>query len=105
LDLFDKTLEGLARVHRCFGDLLPDGNLERIQAVSIDGSTALACHTRYFTARRSSHFIDQQPFGPGVDPNGYLENLRGDAYIHTQDNVVQYLGKKEIESGTSYVIC
>jgi hypothetical protein len=105
LEFFNKTLEGLARVHRLFGDVLPAKNLEPLQLVSINGLAALACHTRYFTPRRLCLSAVQQPFSPGVDPNGDLENLKGDTYVHTEDNVVQYLGKKKKDNGPSYVNC
>lgn len=104
LESFDKTLEGLARVRRHFGDLLPNYvELEPLQHISMDNSAALACHTRYFTPRRGCFSPILHDFGPGVDPNGDLENLKGDAYVHTEDNVVQYLGETKKEDGSPCV--
>ena len=104
LESFKKTLAALERVHRHFEDVLPVGDLEALQPVSIGGLAALACHTRYFTPRRNCLTADHQPFGPGIDPNGTLEGLKGAAYVHTEDNVVQYLGIKRCEDGIRYEI-
>jgi hypothetical protein len=94
LEDFNKTLEGLGKVHRFFEDLLPGNKLQPMETLSIDGNLALACHTRYFRERRHCRSAVPYPFGPGVDPNKDLERLGGDLYIHTEENVVQYLGRK-----------
>ena len=101
LDSFNKSLEAFAKVHHSFGDLLPADKLESLPTISIDGFAALRCHTRYFTSRRNcpSRFVEQ-PFGPGVDPNGDLEEIKGDTYVHTEDNVVQYLEEKKGDEGS-----
>ena len=104
LDLFNKTLEAHEKVHRCFSDLLPGGDLEALQPLSINGLSALPCHTRYFTFRRSCQTAVDRPFSPGVDPIGSLEKLKGTGYIHTEDNVVQYLGLKGSDEGRWCVI-
>ena len=104
LDLFDDALEGLARVHRFFEDSLPPNSIESFQLPTIEGSSVLASHTRYFTPRRNSLSLILENFGPGVDPNGVLEYLKGSNFVHTEDNVVQYLGEKESKNGTSCVI-
>ncbi|KAF8811605.1 hypothetical protein BYT27DRAFT_7089134 [Phlegmacium glaucopus] len=100
LEEFSKVLSGLARVHQYFEDLLPANKLERLEPFSINGNLALACHTRYFQSRRHCRSADPHPFGPGVDPNDDLKQIGGDLYIHTEDNVVQYLARK-IETGQS----
>lgn len=105
LESFNRTLEAYAKVHHYFRDLLPTITLEDIQPVSIGDFSALACYTRYFTSRRSCPSAIHQPFGPGVDPDGYLDKLRGNTYVHTEDNMVQFLGKTKTDSGLWYVIC
>lgn len=101
---FAKTLAGLARVRRLFEDSLPINKLDSLQLVSMDGIPALSCHTRYFTTRRDCSSTILQNFGPHVDPNGDLEKLKGEDFVHTEDNIVQYLGKKEENEETSCVI-
>jgi hypothetical protein len=97
LEEFNKTLSGLARVHKYFEDVLPADKLEPLEPFTLHGYLALACHTRYFMARRYCRSAVAIAFGPGVDPNGDLERIGGDSYIHTEDNVVQYLGIKTDE--------
>ena len=103
LDLFNKTLEGLTRAHRYFEDFFPPNKMEGFQPVFIHRSIGLASHTRYLTSWHNCHSAEQQPFGPGVDPNRDLESLKGNTYVHTEDNIVQYLGQKDIENGLMYV--
>lgn len=104
-DPFNKSLEAFAKVHRYFGDLLPADKLECLQSISIDGSAALNCHTRYFTSHRNCLGRPvKQPFGLGVDPNGDLERIKGDTYIHMEDNVVQYMEEKKGDEGSWYAV-
>ena len=100
MDYFNDVLKSFAKIHRHFEDTLSVDRLESHELVSMDESVAFVCHTRYFTSRRNSGFAIQIPFGPGVDPNGDLENLKGDTHIHTLDNMVQYLGRKEADDGS-----
>jgi hypothetical protein len=91
---FNETLQGLERVHRFFNDSLPKNNLEPMEPLLIDENFAMACHTRYFLRNRFCKSKTPHPFGPGVDPSGDLGRLAGNSYIHTDENAVQYLGKK-----------
>lgn len=93
LEDFDRTMEGLGKVHRYFENSLPSHILEPMIPL-FDDYVAFGCHSRYFNSIRHGKSIISHPFGPDVDPNGDLELLRGDSHIHTEDNVVQYLGKK-----------
>ena len=105
MECFSKTLEAAARVHRFFEDFLSIEKLEPFQPISIDGFDVLACHTRYFMPRRNCRLLVEQPFGPGVDPNGDLERIKGNTYIHTEDNIVQYLEEKKKNDELMCVIC
>ncbi|KAF8802306.1 hypothetical protein BYT27DRAFT_7050192, partial [Phlegmacium glaucopus] len=93
LEEFSKVLSGLTRVHQYFEDLLPANKLEQLEPFSINGNLTLACHTRYFQSHRHCQSADPHPFGPGVDPNDDIKQIGGDLYIHTEDNVVQYLAR------------
>ena len=45
------------------------------------------------------------PFGPGVNPNGNLESLAENAYIHMEDNSIQYLQKQvDEDKSVKYVL-
>ena len=78
--------------------------MEGFQPVFIHRSVMLASHTRYLTSWHNCHSAEQQPFGPGIDPNGDLESLKGNTYVHTEDNIVQNLGQKDIENGLMYIV-
>jgi hypothetical protein len=104
LEFFNDTLEGLARVHRFFQDSLPFDALEPFQIPTTDGFSILTSHTRYFTPRRNCCSPIIRTFGPNIDPNGDLESLKGHNYVHTEDNIVQYLYEKKTSNETSCVI-
>ena len=91
---FNKLLESIERVHRYFGDCLPNNCLQPIAPLLIDDNIAMACYTRYFNPIRHGKTTASYPFGQGVDPNGELMQLGGSSYIHTEDNAIQYLEKK-----------
>lgn len=99
-DVFNKTLEGLEKIHRFFEDSLPNEELQPMIPLSIEDNAAMACHTRYFHSTRYCRQAIAYPFGSGVDPNGDLERLQGTSYVHTEDNAVQYLEKKIDEGRT-----
>ena len=61
-------------------------------------------HSRYFTPKRQANLNDIQEFEPGVDINGQLKELQGSNFVHTSDNIVQYLGtRKESEGFSRYI--
>lgn len=97
---FNKILEGLGRIHRHFEDSLPNDNFQPVAPLIIDDNITMACHTRYFNAIRHCRSAVAYPLGADVDPNGELEHLRGTSHIHTEDNAVQYLGKRIEEEKT-----
>ena len=84
-------------MHKYFEDVLPAGKLEPLEFFILHEYLALACYTRYFMACRYCQSAVAIAFGLGVDPNGNLERIGGDSYIHMEDNVVQYLGIKTDE--------
>lgn len=94
LEEFNKTLEGLSKVHTYFEDILQTKKFDPLDSFSVGENVSLSCYTRYFQARRYCRSAVKQPFGPGVDPNGDLYTLGGDSFVHTEENVVQYLGIK-----------
>ena len=86
-------ITGLAHIHKFFKDAFAE-RLEAFQPSTINGNLALVSSTRYFHTRHHHCLAIPQAFGPGIDPNGILERIGGNAYIYTEENVVQYLGKK-----------
>lgn len=91
---FNKIIEGIAKIHSFFEDSLPNESLQPMIPLVMEENVAMACHTRYFHATRFYKSAIPHPLGSGVDPNGDLQLLQGDSYVHTEDNVVQYLEKK-----------
>ncbi|KAK7022002.1 hypothetical protein VNI00_017104 [Paramarasmius palmivorus] len=45
---------------------------------------------RYFTSKRLALTEQHMPFSPSIDPKGFLEEMRGDSFLHTSENQVEY---------------
>jgi len=103
LEAFQKTLEGQEKIHAFFQDSLPNQTLQPTSSISFHKNLAMACYTRYFQSTTIYRPLFPHPFGPGVDPNGDLNRLRGDTYMHIEDNVVQYLGRKFDDGVAKYI--
>ena len=101
LEAFEDILGGLARVHCLFKDLLPANKLENLEYVSDTGYATLTCHTRYFTSRCSCYSPIVDNFGPDVDPNGNLEKLKGNNFVHTEDMEKTRTGNNFTQKGNS----
>ena len=103
LEAFQKTLEGQEKIHAFFQDSLPNQTLQPTSSISFHKNLAMACYTRYFQSTTLYRPLFPHPFGPGVDPNGDLSRLCGDTYMHTEDNVVQYLSRKFDDGVARYI--
>ena len=94
-DLFDKAVTNCAKIHDLFRECLPEGKLLPWRTDTSDGHIVLHMHSRYFTHKRYANLHDVQEFEPGVDVDGQLKELQGFNFVHTSDNVVQYLAMKK----------
>lgn len=104
LEEFNRTIDGLRKIHKYFEDKLPKFKIEPIHPLTNRSNVALACYTRYFKESRYCRTTVACPFGPGVDPNGDLDRLAHDNFIHTEDNSVQYLKKQvDVDGSVKYV--
>ena len=97
LEDFNKMLEGVGKIHRYFEDALPNRSLGPMEPLLIHDNLALAAYTRYFLPAIDCRSSTPCTFGPGVDPDGDLVKLGGTSYVHTEHNVVQYLGRRTHE--------
>jgi hypothetical protein len=87
-------LDSLMKVCSYFGDALPNYKIEPVEPLTICNNIAMACYMQYFEPSCYCKTLVPYPFGPGVDPNGYLAVLAGNGFIHMENNSVQYLQKK-----------
>ena len=65
----------------------------------------MACYMQYSQASHYCNTAVPYPFGLGLNPNGNLESLAENAYIHMEDNSVQYLQKQvDEDESVKYVL-
>ena len=103
-DVFDLAVTNSAKIHGLFQEYIPAGKLIPWRADVVNDQLVLHMHSRYFTPRRQANLNDIQEFEPGVDIDGQLKELQGSNFVHTSDNVVQYLGtRKESEGFSRYI--
>ncbi|KAK7041966.1 hypothetical protein VNI00_008948 [Paramarasmius palmivorus] len=55
-----------------------------------DMHATLEIGNRYFTSKRLASTSEHIPFPPTIDPKGILEDLRGNHFLHTPENQVEY---------------
>ncbi|KAK7027424.1 hypothetical protein VNI00_015260 [Paramarasmius palmivorus] len=86
---FTNAIEGLTRI---VGHLR--SSVREYKPFTVSGSTGgyqtLDVYNRYFTSKRFATDEQHISFSKDIDPNGILEELRGDSFVHTADNVVEY---------------
>lgn len=93
---FTSALQGVKEIHKRFDRQFPEGTLEaRAEDSSGDVYTeSIVLSNRYLTPASEAGGLKGIPFQPGVDPKGILWDMaQGDrtrAYIHTEENQVQY---------------
>ncbi|KAF8234306.1 hypothetical protein L208DRAFT_1550392, partial [Tricholoma matsutake] len=93
---FTSALQGVKEIHEQFDQQFPEGTLEaRAEDSSGDVYTeSIVLLNRYLTPASEAGPLKGIPFQPGVDPKGILWDMaQGDrthAYIHMEENQVQY---------------
>ncbi|KAK7049901.1 hypothetical protein VNI00_005331 [Paramarasmius palmivorus] len=98
---FTNALHGLARVDSMLRQALREESPRAI-ASTTDGYTTLDLSNRYFTSKRFANEEHHVGFPNDVDPKGVLANLRGEAFVHTTDNVVEYYQRQTNELGQKF---
>ncbi|KAF8240311.1 hypothetical protein L208DRAFT_1546952, partial [Tricholoma matsutake] len=93
---FTSALQGVKEIHKRFDRQFPEGTLEA-RAEDSSGNVyteSIVLSNRYLTPASEAGGLKGIPFQPGVDPKGILWDMaQGDrtrAYIHTEENQVQY---------------
>ena len=66
-----------------------------------DGFTAIDTSNRYFTLRTERNQDNECAITDEMDPKGYLKKAAGNAYVHTEENQVQYFEMCEDNAGGS----
>lgn len=74
--------------------------MEHWQLASTTPHASIELSSRYFTEKKRAPNEEDIPFGPMVDPNNVLEELKGDHFVHGLDNYVEYLEKNTRDGKT-----
>lgn len=80
----------MLEVHHTFMRVLPKNSLEDWCPLMYGDHVAIDMTNRYFTDRHDQPPTDTINFKSCVDPDGILDRLMGDDYIHTSENEVEY---------------
>ncbi|KAF9472503.1 hypothetical protein BDN70DRAFT_818551 [Pholiota conissans] len=87
---FDNYIQNIEHIYLAFMNHFPDRKLNKWKPTRYQGIMALDTHAHYFTQK---HFVPSSksiPFHSTVDPDGVLENIRGEDMVHAADNDVDY---------------
>ncbi|KAF8881522.1 hypothetical protein CPB84DRAFT_1687180, partial [Gymnopilus junonius] len=94
---FEKCYENIQHIFVAFSNTFPEGTLKEWHGTMFGASQAFETGAHYFS--RVTATMDRTmsiPFGDLVDPEGILERLVDDTYIHGPDNHVDYIWYKQI---------
>lgn len=94
-------LRSIQEIHQTFSRYLPIDSLEPWTPNKYDGFPAIDMGNRYFMDRRDAGGEEFVSFQENVDPDGVLQGLIGHAFIHTQENEVEYFEEIQQSDGSS----
>lgn len=94
-------IESIHGIHQSFSRSLPIDSLEPWTPSKYDGYPAIDMGNRYFTDCRDVGGEAIMPFKDTVDPDGILQGLTGQAFVHTEENEVEYFEEIPNSSGSS----
>ena len=64
-----------------------------------DGTPSLNFSDRYFTPKKDAPTAKSVPISKEIDPLGTLTTIAGEAFVHTEENVVHYYKRTKDADG------
>ncbi|KAK7033687.1 hypothetical protein VNI00_012687 [Paramarasmius palmivorus] len=95
---FSDAIKGLERIIKLLHYSVRDYSPQPLTSFT-NGYVSLEITNRYFTSKRFANEKDCLDFNNDVDPKGILSDMRGDSFVHTPDNVVEYYHRVVTEDG------
>ena len=90
-EAFQSSHDNAMKIFLAFSDMFPEGALIGWDSTTFRTHPSIEFNARYFS--RTSAGMDKSlsiPFGSDVDPDGVLEKMVDDNFIHGTDNHVEY---------------
>ncbi|KAK7032062.1 hypothetical protein VNI00_013431 [Paramarasmius palmivorus] len=72
-----------------------DSFAKALQVGDTEGYTTVEITNRYFTSKKFANEEHHIGFSNDVDPKGILDELRGEVFVHTVDNRVEYYERQQ----------
>ncbi|KAK7032389.1 hypothetical protein VNI00_013137 [Paramarasmius palmivorus] len=92
---FSHGMDGLTRLDSLLRQAIRDVHPKPIPGLT-EGHTTVDIANRYFTSKRVANEEHHVGFPKNVDPKGILDDIRGDAFVYTADNVVEYYQRQVV---------
>ncbi|XP_006461612.1 hypothetical protein AGABI2DRAFT_71516, partial [Agaricus bisporus var. bisporus H97] len=89
LEEFDRQIDAIRAIFATFAPLLPAPCKPLTERV-FEEFSAIHCSTRMFTHRKHADGQKDIPFTSAEDPYNVLQKIKGDDFIHGEDNCVEY---------------
>lgn len=89
-DSFRRCVDNIHALNETLSRIIPGDILEPWRADGHGQGNSISASSRYFTRERDARGETAIPFSTTEDPQGTLESLGEDNYIHIEDNVVAY---------------
>jgi hypothetical protein len=96
---FEQATKSAQDIHDMFQRQFSEGRLGGWNTGKYRHHATLDMSNRYFTPKRDAPNMEHIPFDEMVDPQGVLEGMIQGAYVHGEENVVQYYNHIVDEKG------
>ena len=96
---FNDVIQSIRAIEDIFQKQAIERNMEVWVPSAFQGHPSIDVGNRYFTPRQYALQDRQISFRPAIDPDNILSEAMGEAFVHTEDNEVEYYEARREERG------
>ncbi|KAF8868776.1 hypothetical protein BD779DRAFT_1683078 [Infundibulicybe gibba] len=100
---FEDATEAGHAIFEIFQREFQEGKVEQWVTERSNGHSCMFISNRYMTPRRDAPDMNHIPFGADVDPNGHLESMIKEGFVHGEENIVEYYTQQISEGRKSFL--
>jgi hypothetical protein len=97
---FNDAIQSVRAIEDIFQQRAGDGSMEAWVPSAFQGHPSIDVGNRYFTPSQHALQDRQLSFSPVIDPDNVLSEAMGEAFVHTEDNQVEYYEARKEGRGT-----
>jgi len=90
---FEKSVSNMDKIFVLFANHFEPGALDKWNPGFFETFRVIDTHTRYFDRPKTDSAVSAVPFTDFEDPNGFLNDMQDDGFVHSEKNVVEYIAR------------